>query len=159
MKIGIILHSQTGNTLQVGEKLLEKLRNDGHNVTLLRMQNRQNTDATKRQKEVNLDCMPEVAGYDALIFGGWVEAFQLCSGLTMYLNQLAKIETNNVSCFVTQHFPFRWMGGNNALAKMASILAIKGVKVRASGVVNWSNKQKEKQIDALVELFSRQFDN
>jgi len=159
MKIGIILHSQTGNTLQVGEKLLEKLRNDGHNVTILRMQNSQKTDSTKRQKEVNLDCMPEVVGYDALIFGGWVEAFQLCTGLTMYLNQLSTIENNNVSCFVTQHFPFSWMGGSNALSKMARILATKGVKIRASGVVNWSNKQREKQTDGLIELFSRQYKN
>lgn len=34
MKIGIILHSQTGNTLSVANKLKEKLISLGHTVNL-----------------------------------------------------------------------------------------------------------------------------
>ncbi|MBT2584105.1 flavodoxin [Planococcus sp. ISL-109] len=158
MKIGIIVHSQTGNTLLVGEKLLEKLRTDGHEVTLTRMQNIGDPSATQNPKDIELDSMPEVTGYDALIFGAWVQAFNLCPGFSKYLKQLPEIERKHVSCFVTQQFRYKWMGGSFALSKMKKLLAEKGVKVSSSGVINWSNKKKEQQIDELVARFSGQYE-
>lgn len=157
MKIGIIVHSQTGNTHQIGEKLLEKLQNYGHETTLLRIQNLKSEDTSKKTNDLVLDSVPEAKGYDALIFGAWVEAFNLCPGFTLYLKQLSSIDTKNVSCFVTHHFPFKWMGGSNGLNKMKKLLADKGIKTHTSGVVDWSNKKREQQIEDLVTRITEQF--
>ncbi len=159
MKIGIILHSQTGNTLSVGERLLEQLTEKGHDATLRRIRNLDSPEKEEKTKEIKLDSMPEVDDYDALIFGAWVQAFNLCPGFSLYLNQLPRIGDKPVSCFVTQHFPFKWMGGSIALAKMKGILASKGAKVRSNGVVNWTNKKREQQIEELVAELCGQFED
>ena len=72
----------------------------------------------------------------------------------MYLKQLSDIEIESVSCFVTQYFPYKWMGGSHALSKMRKLLKSKGVKINASGIINWSNEQRNDQIDALADLMS-----
>lgn len=157
MKIGIILHSQTGNTYLVGQKLEEKLKTMGHDVTLLRMKTIGNPEA--KDEDIQLDVMPEVIDYDALIFGGWIQAFNLCPGLSKYLKQLSFLKDKKISVFLTQHFPYKWMGGNTGMAKMKKILSSKGAVVSYSGIINWSKKnQRDDQIDKLVEKLSSQFD-
>ena len=159
MNIGIILHSQTGNTYLVGQKLQEKLKTNGHNVTLLRMKTINNTNPNQNPKDIQLDYMPKVNDYDALVFGGWIQAFNLCPGLSMYLKQLSSLNDKKVTCFLTQRFPYKWMGGRNGLSKMKKILSSKGATVIASGIINWSKKNKlDDQIEELVENISRQYD-
>lgn len=157
MKIGIILHSQTGNTYLVGQKLQEKLKANGHDVTLTRIQTKD--AANQNQKDIQLDCMPEVNDYDALVFGGWIQAFNLYPGLSMYLDQLPSLTDKKVTCFLTQHFRYKWMGGMIGLSKMKKILLSKGATVLASEIINWSDENKRtKQIVELVENISRQYD-
>ena len=157
MKIGVILHSQTGNTHEVGQKIKERLESNGHQVTLSRMKTLNASNAS--QKEIQLDCTPETGAYDALIFGGWVQGFALCPGMSLYLNQLSSLATKKTACFITEHFPYPWMGGRSAMSKMTRILTAKGAVVVASGIINWSKKSgHENQIEALVEHISKQYD-
>jgi flavodoxin len=157
MNIGIIVHSQTGNTYLVGQKIQEKLIANGHNVTLIRIQTK--NAANQNQKDIQLDCMPEVNDYDALVFGGWIQAFNLYPGLSMYLNQLPSLADKKVTCFLTQHFRYKWMGGMIGLSKMKKSLHSKGATVLAAEIVNWSDEKKRaKQIVELVEKISRQYD-
>ncbi|MGM0899099.1 MAG: flavodoxin family protein [Bacillota bacterium] len=156
MKIGIIVHSQTGHTLLVGERIREKLQSDGHEVRLMRMQNLENEEA-KNPTDVQLDSLPETAGFDALIFGAWVQAFTLCPGFLKYLEQIPDIDSENVSCFLTQQFRYKWMGGNRAISKMKTSLKAKGAVINSTGIINWSNKKREQQIEELAALFSRQY--
>lgn len=156
MKIGIIVHSQTGHTLLVGERLREKLQGDGHEVRLMRMQNLENEEA-KSPTDVQLDSLPETKGYDALIFGAWVQAFTLCPGFAKYVKQIPDIDSQNVSCFLTQQFRYKWMGGNRAMARMKTLLEAKGAVVNSTSIINWSHKKKEQQIEVLTERFSSQY--
>lgn len=157
MKIGIIVHSQTGHTLLVGEKLQEQLQSDGHEVALIRFQNTETPKGPQKIEDVRLDQVPDATGYDALVFGAWVEAFNLCHGFTLYLQQIPDFATANVSCFLTQQFRFKWMGGSLAMAKMKRLLRAKGAQVNATGIINWSNKKREQQIAELVARFSSQY--
>lgn len=158
MNIGIIVHSQTGHTLLVGEKLRDELRMDGHKVTLIRMQNINNAQSKADPQHVELDVIPKAAGYDALIFGAWVQAFNVCPGFSQYMKQLPEIKAKHVSCFLTQQFRYKWMGGSFALSKMKKLIKEKGGQVGAVGVINWSNKKREQQIEELVSRFKKQFD-
>ena len=157
MKIGIIVHSQSGHTLLVGEKLREKLQNGGHEVTLERFQNTEPPEGPQKPEHIRLDHIPNAAGYDALIFCAWVQGFDLCPGFHLCLKQIPDFDTNNVSCFVTEQFPYKWMCGSRALSKMKQFLEEKGAKISASGVINWGNKKRDQQIDKLVARFSSQY--
>lgn len=156
MKIGIILHSQTGHTLQVGERIQEKLLAQGKDVELIRIKTL--GDVEKMGHPISLDHMPEVDAFDGLILGGWVQAFGLYPGMVMYLGQLPSLKDKHITCFLTQHFPYKWMGGNAALSKMKKTIATKGGVVHASGIVNWSRKKTlETQIETVADLISKSY--
>lgn len=157
MKIGIIVHSQSGHTVSVGEKLRERLESGGHDVQLMRMQTIEEPNAPTNPKAIELDSLPDVDGFDALVFGAWVEGFNLCQGFKMYAGQLPPIKAERVSCFITQQFRFKWMGGNRSLSQMKKLLEKKGASVQKEAVINWSSKKREQQIGQLVESFSSQY--
>lgn len=158
MKIGIIVHSQSGNTYSVAEKLKEGLAKEGHQVTLSRIRNRKEPKELQKPKDIELDRVPETEGYDVLIFGAWVQAFSLCPGFIAYLDHVPALEERKVLCFVTQHFPFKWMGGSRALRKMSKLIEVKGGRIGKTAVVNWSAKGRNQQIDRLVTDFGKELE-
>ena len=86
MNVGIIIYSQTGNTLSVAQRMKEALIAAGHTAQI-----EQITIAQANGKETSsapLVNIPDVQGYDAVIFGTPVQAFSLCQPMTKYLKQL-----------------------------------------------------------------------
>lgn len=151
MKIGVIIHSHTGNTLSVGERLKETLLAKGHTVQLERV-TAVNEDPNAKDA-VRLKDIPDVSGYDAVILGAPVRAFSLSPVMKVYLSQLPELSGKKVSCFVTEHFPKPWMGGNHSVNLMIRAIEKKGGKVMDKGIVNWSSKAREEQIkDVLLRL-------
>jgi len=155
MNIGIVVYSQTGNTLSVAKKLEERLAAVGHSVRL-----EQVTVVGERKqgdKEFQLETSPDVGQYEALVFGSAVEAFSLSPVLTEYLKQIGSLEGKKVACLVTQFFPYPWMGGNRAIRQMRKLCKAKGATVLGSGVVNWAKCRRDKTtaraIDRLSGLF------
>ena len=152
MKVGIIVHSHTGNTLSVAEKLKDALTAKSHTVTLERV-NAVNEDPSA-QGPVELKDIPEVGSYDALIFGAPVRAFSLTPTMKAYLAQISALKGKKVGCFTTQHFPFAWMGGNKAISQMKSACEAKGAVLFSTGVVNWSSKKREEKIANVLKNLS-----
>lgn len=154
MNIGIIVYSQTGNTLSVAQKLHEKLAAAGHSVTLEQIEV---IGEASPGQAVQFKTVPDAAPYEALVIGGPVHAFSLNQATSQYLKQCAPLEGKAVACLVTQHFPYPWMGGNRAIRQMRKLCEAKGATVRGTGVVNWSNKTREEQIVAVTDELSRSF--
>ncbi len=148
MNVGLIIHSQTGNTLSVAEKLKEKLTGAGHTVTLERVE--PEGDVAPRAKEVNLKSAPDTTAYDAIVFGAPVHAFSLSPVMQAYLQGLPSLEGKRVACLVTQFFPFGWMGGSRSLRQMRKGCQAKGGNICGSGLVNWS-RGRERRIAKVVE--------
>lgn len=153
MKIGLFIHSHTGNTLSVAEQLEKKLRNDGHTVELRQLdpvggENTKEIDINK----INFQPEPDISGYDYVIVGAPVRGFSISPVLAAYLNKVPSLKGIRVDLFVTQAFPYRWMGGNNALKQMKSLCIKKGANVLNTSVVNWKNKKKEDQIKELIAI-------
>lgn len=155
MNIGIIVYSQTGNTLSVAKKLEERLSAAGHSANL-----EQVTVAGGRKsgdRDFRLEALPDAGRYDALVFGSAVEAFSLSSVMTRYLKQVGSLQGKKVACLVTQFFPYPWMGGNRAIRQMRKLCEARGATVLGSGVVNWAKSRREKTttraIDRLSSLF------
>jgi len=153
MKTGIIVYSQTGNTLSVAEKLKEKLAAAGHSAEI-----EQVTVAGGRKsgdRAFQLETRPDVAQYDALVFGSAVEAFSLSPVLKSYLAGVDSLQGKQVACLVTQSFPYPWMGGNRAIRQMRRLCKAKGATVCGSAVVNWAKSRRAKTSAQAIERLTQ----
>ena len=148
MKIGIMVHSQTGNTLSVAQKLQDVLQAAGLETDLARVE--AENDGSNTQSPVKLVSAPDTAPMDALVFAAPVWAFSLNAVMKAYLTQLPPLQDKLVCCLVTQHFAWPWLGGNRAIRQMKDLLTQKGARVLATGIVNWSNKAREAQIETVT---------
>jgi flavodoxin len=155
MHIGIIVYSQTGNTYSVAQKLEESLAAAGHTVTLERLQ--PVGESKPGDKDVQFEALPDTEPYDALAFGAWVEAFSLTSAMASYFEQVASLQGKPVACFVTKQLPFYWTGGNRAIRQMKKFCTSKGANVLGSGIVIWGSKQRNQQINQVVDRLTHLF--
>jgi NAD(P)H dehydrogenase (quinone) len=151
MKIGIIVHSVTGNTYSVAEKLKEKFQAAGHTVNIERI--RLVGDAKPGEKNVQVADPPDASAYDGLVFGSPVHGFSVSNGMEAYLTQMPSLQGKKALCYVTKALPFLGTGGNQAIAKMKSLCEFKGATVCGTGIVIW-NRQREKQIVDMAEDLS-----
>lgn len=143
-KIGIIVHSQTDHTFSVAQFLQEKLSAKGHTVTVERVRpvDEQQTSAGA----VELAESPDAAKYDALIFGAPVRGFNISPVIQTYLSRLPSLPDKRTACFVTMQLKFPWMGGRQAVSKMARLCESKGMAVAGTGIISWSSKNREQVI-------------
>ncbi|MDD4903273.1 MAG: flavodoxin [Candidatus Bipolaricaulis sp.] len=151
MRVGILVYSQTGNTLSVAAKLQDRLRAAGHSVALERI-----TLAGERKqgrRAVELSPLPDVSSHELLVIGSPVEAFSLSPVAVKALEQVGSLRQKSVLCLVTQGFPFPWLGGNRAIRQMTALCEAKGAVVRGGAVVNWVAKTLDRRIaDAVDKL-------
>ncbi len=152
MKVGIIVHSYSGNTLSVAEKLRDTIAAKGHTATLERV-SAVNEDPSA-QGPVELKDIPDVGKYDALVFGAPVRGFSLTPAMTVYLAQLSTLQGKKVGCFVTQQLPFAWLGGNRTIGQMKNVCEAKGAVPTSTGIVNWGSKKREEKIANVVKKLS-----
>lgn len=155
MKIGIIVHSHTGNTYSVAQELKGKLEAAGHSVGLESVTAADEDQADARR--VRLTGKPEISSYDALILGAPVRGFSLSPAMTAYLNQLGSLANKKVACFLTEFFPSPVMGGNQAMKQMKELCAKKGTEACETGIINWSNINRKRRIAELVERLDNMF--
>ncbi len=141
MNIGIIVYSQTGNTLSVAERLKGELEKSGHEAALEQV----SVVGGRKQgdRSFQLETTPEPGGYDALVFGSSVEAFSLSPVLAGYLEQVDSLQGKTVACLVTQQFPYPWMGGNRAIRQMRKLCESKGASICGTAIVNWAKSRRE----------------
>ncbi len=156
MKIGLIVHSVTGNTLKVANQLQTVLTDKGHEVELKEIKTAGKVNPG--ETEANFTELPSLDGYDALIFGSHTEAFQLEQTMKLYFKQLENLKGFNVVCISTHQLPFKWLGGNSAVNKMKAMCEERGAIVLGTVVVDWSPKSKrEEKIQAAVNIISSLF--
>lgn len=153
MKTGIIVYSQTGNTLKAAERLLEAMEKKGQEAVLLQVK------ASNEKPEMDLNRVilterPAVDPFDRLVFAAPVWAFSLCGIMRAYLSGLPTLSGKKVSLFVTHAFPLPFMGGNRALRQMTALCQGKGGEVEAACVVSWARSRREGDIARMVEKLS-----
>ena len=146
MNIKIIVHSKTGNTLSVAEKLRNRLETAGHTVLLEQIQAANESEI--KPESIVLTNSPKTTGFDLLVFGSPVNGGKLSAVMQAYLQQLPSLEGKVIAGFVTEFFPLAGMGGNQSIANMEELLRTKGGKLSASGVVNWMFQGKRNRLIA-----------
>ena len=152
MKIAIVVHSHTGNTYSVVQRLKEKLILAGHSVKVERIETTKETKTSENNlNKITLKSQPDITTYDGLIFAAPVRGFSISPVLAAYLAHIKTLENKKVACIVTEFFPFPWMGGNRAIEQMKNICESKGAMISGTGVINWMSNQREKRTNNLVE--------
>lgn len=152
MKIGLIVYSQTGNTLQVANKLLDTFLTAGQDAHLEQITAA--LDNSKAPGNPTITFAPDPRQYDLLIFAAPVQAFSLCAVMKSYLAQMPSLEGKYAACFVTQQLSKPWLGGNHAIRQMSAAITQKGGKLGTTGIINWSNPAKDEQITRLIAALS-----
>ncbi|PTL37415.1 flavodoxin family protein [Alkalicoccus saliphilus] len=149
MKTGIIVHSHTGNTRGVAEILLQKLEDNGCTVEMRKVE-AVNEDP-KAGGPVKLKHVPDPDEFDFLIFAAPVRGFNLSPVMAAYLQEIPTLHHKKAACFVTEFFPFSYMGGRQAVDRMSKLLEAKEVSLLDSGIINWSRPTRDKQIRKLTD--------
>jgi flavodoxin len=155
MKIGIIVHSQTGTTLSVAEKLKDRLSNGGHQVKLDRVIPK--GEVKPGEKNIEFESKPGITGYDAYVFGGPVQGFSLSPVMKAYMDQIGSLNGKPVAFLVTKGLFFKWTGGNRAVRTMEKISSSKNGKILGSDIVVWMGKGREQRIGETVSRISGLF--
>jgi NAD(P)H dehydrogenase (quinone) len=153
MKIGIIVHSKTGHTLSVADKLYERFLAAGHTISIEKV-------TASNDRESNVDSIiltnaPKLDGFDMIVFGAPVRGYMLSPVMQAYLHQLPSLKGKIITGFVTQFFPKPTMGGNQAIKNLDEICRSKGAGITKSGIINWVNPVKRKKlIEETVDIIS-----
>lgn len=155
MKTGIIVHSKTGNTYSVAQRLQESLLKLGYSVSI-----EQIIPADENQLDVNkvqLNKVPDINEYDVLVFAGPVHGFSLSPALAACLSKYESLKDRKIAIMVTQAFPFPFLGGNRTIAKIKQICELKGAIICDTGIVNWSSRRRKEMIEEVAERLSKCF--
>jgi len=143
MKKAIVYYSKTGNTKSVVDEFT------GFDVLEVKAANQD-----PNIKDPVLTFCPNVSSYDYVIFASPVHGFQLCKIMAAYLKQLGSLKGKEINLFVTHHFRFAWLGGNQALKQMQKLIEEKEGRVSRKVSVNWKAKDRVSVIKKMVIEYS-----
>ncbi len=156
MKIGIVVHSQTGHNMVVAEALKAKLAAAGHSANIERINpvDPKQTDV----KKIQIEKLPDLSAYDALVLAAPVQAFSLSNVMKAYLPHLPALNGKKVAIFVTKGLPFNWTGGNSSVSAIRTAVESKGGTVVGSELMAWGGDAgRDKKIADLVDRLSKLF--
>jgi flavodoxin len=155
LKIGIIVHSQTGHTLEVCERLKDRFAQQGHQVGLERVT--VVGERTPQSKSFQLEHRPDPEPYEVVVFASYVEAFSLCQVMMRYMKGLGDMDGKPVACLLTQQLPYAWMGGCRALGQMKRICRDRGADPRVDAIVQWAKSKRAVSMSKALDALARSF--
>ena len=131
MKIAIIFHSMTGNTMRLAILIENKLTKAGHEVALTQLQTNKPVKAgsIRQPMEFDITNLPDVSGFDAVIMGGPVWAFGPSTVIYKAITKMKSLNGKKLLPFVTMGFPLKGMGGKAAINHMSNAAKANGAIV------------------------------
>lgn len=152
MKTVIIVHSQSGTTLQFAEHISNQLKKKKHYVDLIHLK----TDpeikggSVRHTTPFKIINLPDIKEYELIMLGGPVWAFSASPIVLAALEKLGDLSGKKILPFVTMGFPFPSMGGKKAIAMMSNKACELGATVLPGKIIPklFHNFQKLFQIEA-----------
>ena len=136
MKICVLVHSTTGNTLKFAKLLDQRMKDQGHDVDLFELQTNEPVKNGTLHQPMNFRIMntPDISEYDAIVAGGPVWAFSISTVIYKCLSSYADLKGKKFVPFVTMGFPSPGMGGKQAIGTLSKIATEKGAEVLSGAV-------------------------
>lgn len=144
-KNAIVVYSKTGHTLEVAKRIQVK-----NNAEILAIEA---TSDDPNQKIVELIETPDIIGFDHIILGSPVHGFRVSKIMEAYLKQLPELMGKTFDLYVTQFFPFAFLGANQAFKQMKKLIEQKDGAVRLMKRVSFGSRKREMQILDLIRSF------
>jgi len=141
MKGILVVHSFSGNTFSVSERVANRLKKDGHDVQIERLETTEKVKNGVPLSDIKLINIPDLSSFDFVILSSPVHGGGISSVMKKFIVSSDTINGKNIFCFVTHFFPFAWMGGNSAISQFKKLCSEKNANVIDSSVVNWKNKK------------------
>lgn len=156
MKIAIIVHSKTGTTRKFADLITNRLRKDGHRVDLVQIETDVpiKTGSVRKCEKFTITNLPDIKGYDVLLFGGPVWGFSASPVIFECMSALGNFEGKKVLPFVTGGLPFKFMGAKQAVGLMSRNAANKNATVLRGAIVLKLFHDFEKEMDQAVNSIS-----
>ncbi len=155
MNIGIIVYSQTGNTLKVCEKLKTELDSAGLNCSIEKVES--SGDSGGSRTDIKITNAPDALKYDALVFAAPVQAFSLAMPMNNYMKTLSGLNGKKAAFITTKGLPFKWTGANHALSQMSKLARAAGAEAVSDGAVIWPGKNPDAETIAAAGKFKEIF--
>jgi NAD(P)H dehydrogenase (quinone) len=148
MKIGVFVHSQSGNTARFGLAITHALRekNQDVDVELLRPLGK----VRPRARHIEFRTLPEIEEYDVLLFGGPIWAFSASPVLLSLFNRLPSLKGKKTLCFTTSALPPSF-SEKKAQNRMRDSLESLGATVLPGVSLFWGLWCGKKKLDAAVD--------
>lgn len=146
MKAGIIVFSQTGNTLDVANKVKEELAKKGYLVEITKLE----IESSDNPMNIKLKSIPDINPYDVYVFASPVQAFGLASPMKAFLKAIPSLEGKKAAVYVTQQLsPF--FGGNRSIRTFKKLVELKGGSLVSSDIIGWKSEKREDAIASLAQ--------
>lgn len=159
MKIGMLVYSETGNTLAAAGEVADALVRAGHTVSVEALCDQVPPGSPRLSSPGTAVALrtPDLSGYDAYVFASCVQAFSLPPSMAAWLAGLSGLGGRPVACFVTKRLPWGWTGGTRALSMMESAVKAAGGRPGAAGFIPMGSRAAatEKVAADLVSAFGR----
>jgi NAD(P)H dehydrogenase (quinone) len=155
MNIGLIIHSQTGHTLTVAERLKTELTGMGHEVDLVHLLPDKPATPGKLSDPILL---PSLQQYDGIVFGSHAEGLSLAPAMKRAMDAMPSLAGKKVACLVTQYFRQPWLGGSRSVKQMSDLCSKKNGIVKSTATVQWKAEDRVARIEKAVSDLSRSFD-
>jgi flavodoxin len=149
MKIGIIIHTQSGHTAHFARAIAAKFNSNGHEAEIEML--RTSGQVSPGSRKFTIKNSPEVEQFDAILLGGPVWAFKASPVIMAYLSQLNHIKNKKVLSFVTMMLPFTFMGGKQAIKAMNQELEASGGNVLPGEILQFFFKANPQKMEQAVE--------
>jgi len=148
MNIGIVVYSETGNTLALCERARDLFAADGHDVTLARI----TADVSGGVR--TLRDAPDASACDLVLLGTPVQAFSLPLPVRQYLLDATFREGVRFGILVTQFFKADWLGGTRTVKQAAALVARCHPLFYGSAIVHVRSRRRNDQINAAMRTLT-----
>ncbi|MFA6889905.1 MAG: flavodoxin domain-containing protein [Bacilli bacterium] len=148
MKIAIVYVSYTGNTKEVAFAIERALKATHHEVSLFALETNPHDP---KVANLTLKAIPSLQKFDGVVLGSPVHGFGLSIAMNAFLKETSLFQGKKVYPFVTQFFPFAWMGGSASLKAFKKLIQVKDGIPLSGYIINWSRCHRNKAIQNLVE--------
>jgi len=146
MKAAVVFYSETGNTKLLAEEIKKALEKRGVETLFSQVEsNVPARDHMQTLEALEIKNLPSVADCDIVFAGGPVMGFRANGATMKCISEMKSLKGKKFVPFVTQYFPFSFMGGSNSVRMMSNEAKRMGAEVMPGIIINvaWHDYKKD----------------